>query len=395
MKKISLLNVYCPCDKQTADALHEYRCMLGKLKAIIYQQNFTFLLIIGDFNVDPTKGRFWNEMNEFVQSLSLAVLNERFPVYTFTYLCPARNITSWLDHVVCSKQVIEKISNLRVDYSGAIYDHFPICFDLSFEVNITNFSKELFYEEFVDWRKVIEKDKVNIRKKLDDYVQESGIMNKEVFHCIRPNCQNPIHLRELELVFPLIKGFLLASTEEFTFEKMNNFRIIPGWNMYVREYYAQARKAFLTWKEYGKPQDGLYLDKMKETRDKFKKAFNECKRNEDKIRKENMLSNLENKNYKAFWNETNKLKKNYNHQLDIIDNISDTVLIANLFSNKYKSLFDTHGHSKSEAETFPVHVNEEYCSVTKFLFSRCDVHSAVQLLKPGLGFDKIHSNHIY
>ena len=107
-----------------------------------------------------------------------------------------------------------------------------------------------------------------------------------------------------------------------------------------------------------------------------------------------MLSNLKTKNYKAFWNEANRLKKNDNHQLNIIDNMADSASIANLFSDKYSRLFDTHGQSKSGAETFHVNISNKYNDITKFLFSRHDVHLAVQLLKPGLGFDRIHSNHI-
>ena len=170
-EKILLLNVYCPCDKQTADALHEYRCMLEKLRVVVLENSVNSVILVGDFNADPKKGRFWNELNNFVQSLSLYVLNDSFPKDTFTYLCPARNSTSWLDHVVCSYRVIEKVSKLRVNYSGAIYDHFPICFDLSLEINVMHFSKEFFYEKSVDWRNMKEKDKVNIRNKLDNLIE--------------------------------------------------------------------------------------------------------------------------------------------------------------------------------------------------------------------------------
>ena len=393
-EKILLLNVYCPCDKQTVDALHDYRCMLAKIRAIVSENNVNSIIIVGDFNADPTKGRFWKELNDFVRSLSLIVLNDSFPEDTFTYLCPARNTTSWLDHVVCSKQVITKVSNLHVTYTGAIYDHFPVCFDLSLEINNTHFSKELFYEECVDWRKVTEKDKVYIREKLDSLVEMSRIMDKEVLHCSRSKCQNPQHLKELESVFPLLKEYILASTEDFTFDKLNSFRIIPGWNSYIKHYYSKAREAFLEWKNFGRPQDGSVLQKMKETRDEFRKAFNECKKNEDNIRKENMLRNLRNKNYKEFWNEANKIKNNDNQQLNTIDNIDDTETIAKLFSDKYKKIFDLHRKNESEAEIMYINSNYEYNDITKFLFSRDDVHSAIQQLKPVLGFDKIHTNHI-
>ena len=192
----------------------------------------------------------------------------------------------------------------------------------------------------------------------------------------------------------MLREFILEYTEEFSFNKLNSFRIIPGWNSYVKQHYIKAREAFLDWKDFGRPQDGPVLQKMKETRDKFRKAFNECKKNEDNIRKENMLRNLKNKDYKEFWNETNKIKKHGNQQLNIIDCIADTKSIAKLFSEKYKKTFDLHGKNKSEAEYFYVNADYDYNDLTKFLFSRDDVHSAIEHLKPVLGFDKIHTNHL-
>ena len=66
-KKILLLNVYMPCDLQTAEALENYRCMLSKVEVVIREQNVTDLIIAGDFNADPKKGRFWHELSEFMQ----------------------------------------------------------------------------------------------------------------------------------------------------------------------------------------------------------------------------------------------------------------------------------------------------------------------------------------
>ena len=65
--KILLLNVYLPCDKQTADALHNYRDMLANLQVTIEEQNINNIILIGDFNASPLRGRFWNELLKFIQ----------------------------------------------------------------------------------------------------------------------------------------------------------------------------------------------------------------------------------------------------------------------------------------------------------------------------------------
>ena len=245
-EKLLFLNVYFPCDKQTADALHDYRCMLAKLKVVIDEHNFTSLLIVGDFNADPTKGRFWKELNNFMQSLSLIVLHDSLPNDTFTYLCPARNSTSWLDHVVCSKQVIEKVANLRVDYNGAIYDHFPLCFEYSFQAEHVFVKKKgIQIETMVNWNKINEKDKIDISHKIDDLIKQSCCIDNELLYCTNINCKDPKHLENIDKIFDFLKVVLFSSTEDYLFDNTKSFKAVPGWNDYVRDLYVTARKKFL------------------------------------------------------------------------------------------------------------------------------------------------------
>ena len=86
-----------PCDLQTMEALDNYRSMIAKLDVIIREQNINEVIITGDFNADPFKGRFWTELLAFKDSHSLVMKDELLPEDSFTYLCPARNTTSWLD----------------------------------------------------------------------------------------------------------------------------------------------------------------------------------------------------------------------------------------------------------------------------------------------------------
>ena len=87
--RVLLLNVYLPCDYQNNDALENYRFMLAKLDAVIKEQNVNNVIVTGDFNADPTKGRFWQELDSFMKCFSFNVLDEQLPHDTFTYLCPA------------------------------------------------------------------------------------------------------------------------------------------------------------------------------------------------------------------------------------------------------------------------------------------------------------------
>ena len=47
-----------PCDLQTNDALENYRQALSLLGVVIQEQNTNQVILMGDFNADPSKGRF-------------------------------------------------------------------------------------------------------------------------------------------------------------------------------------------------------------------------------------------------------------------------------------------------------------------------------------------------
>ena len=74
--KVLLLNVYMPCDKQTLDALDNYRSMLAKLNVIVKEQNLRNVILTGDFNADPKKGRFWGKLKALMSSFSLHAIDQ-------------------------------------------------------------------------------------------------------------------------------------------------------------------------------------------------------------------------------------------------------------------------------------------------------------------------------
>ena len=242
---ILLLNVYLPCDLQTVDALEEYKCSLANLEAVIRENNVNQIIIAGDFNADPRKGRFWKLLVEFTKSLSLQLLTELFPNDTFTYLCPFRYTTSWLDHIVCSREMKDKVSNVFVNHETALYDHFPLFFSLNVILDVSfHNEKEVFLKEFVNWNSMSVSDKLSISSFIDEEIKNRKIHDHDIFLCYDLNCNDPCHRTILSNLFVNIKNILLRSTEEFRFINEGKFKIIPGWNEYVKDFHATARKHF-------------------------------------------------------------------------------------------------------------------------------------------------------
>ena len=284
--KILFLNVYLPCDLQTSDSLDEYRNALASLDIVIEEQNVNEIVIVGDFNADPCKGRFWNDLSIFCMKNSLTILNKLLPVDTFTYLCPAKNTTSWLDHIICTEKALSHIENVYIDYKLAIYDHFPLCFQYNFSfLKNDHPRKVLSIEEFVDWNRINKVMETGIRQEIDTFILDNGLLVDDLFYCFNINCDDPLHKHMIDMTFEEIKLMLLKSTEKYRFVRKKGYKIVPGWNDYVKPYYEAARKSFLKWLENGKPLDGVLIDEMKIARSRFKQALKKCKDDEESIRK--------------------------------------------------------------------------------------------------------------
>ena len=395
--KILLLNVYMPCDLQTPEALENYRCMLSKVEVVIREQNVTDVIIAGDFNADPKKGRFWRELSDFMRSFSLLALDDQLPQDTFTYLCPARSTTSWLDHVLCSKKLKDFISNLVVNYDIALFDHFPLYFNLKFELTFIRKEDDVCvsHDMFVDWKKINKTDEGIISRKLDDMLNSLNLINDEVLNCQVIGCKNKGHRKRLDVIFSLMKSVLLESTSDYKFTRNRKYKSIPGWNDHVKELHTIARKYFLQWRLNGKPLNGPVIDNMKSSRNCFRSALKHCKNNEDKIKNKKMANSLLGKRYKDFWRDVHANKDGNIVKQAVIDNESSPQNIADNFSFKYNKILDKHqnGYSKAEA----VEVNLSNCtsgSDSLIRIGKVDVKNVIEKLKYSIGHDFIHSNHL-
>ena len=133
------------------------------------------------------------------------------------------------------------------------------------------------------------KNRELIRNHIDSEIIERKLLDYEGINCCNPNCTNSDHQKDLDNIFDECRCILIQSTEHFRFANERKFVVIPGWNDYVRQFHRTARNCFLLWKDNGKPLFGKLHEDMKVSRAKFKKALDECKMNELKIRNEKLI----------------------------------------------------------------------------------------------------------
>ena len=268
------------------------------------------------------------------------------------------------------------------------------CFEYAFQTEHAFVKKKgVQIEKMVNWNKINEKDKIDISHKIDDFIKHSCCIDNELFYCTSINCKDPKHLENIDKIFDFLKLVLFSSTEDYLFDNIKIFKGIPGWNDYVKDLYATARKQYLNWNSKGRPLTGLYRDMMRTTRTLFKNALHFCKVNEEEIRKEKMVNSFKNKQYKEFWNEVYKVKKNNDVLPSKVDGDNDYDYIAQNFANKYKSILDQKGNEISSAASFDLDLSDIKISEIN-LFSLSDIKQSLKLLKPGIGCDNVHTNHL-
>ena len=199
-----------PCDRQNLESLDNYRNKLAQLEAIIKEQNCNHIVLSGDFNADPYKGRFWNDLIIFMKTFSLVVIDKQLPKDSFTYLCPAKSSTSWLDHVLCTEEIANIMDNIRIDYGKALYDHFPIYFELCMEMELQEREVEIInVKEHVKWDKLSDHDKRNIKSKMDCLLAKNELIEHDIFQCETVGCKSKLHRKSLDKLFKKVKAVLL------------------------------------------------------------------------------------------------------------------------------------------------------------------------------------------
>ena len=102
---------------------------------------------------------------------------------------------------------------------------------------------------------------------------------------------------------------------------------------------------------------------------------------------------MNNKKFKEFWNEVEQATKSNNIHPNKIDENDDPADICEIFSNKYKNILAKQQNPNHERIC---KINASDREKVGFLlrFSISDVKRAISRLKPGIGFDDIHSNHL-
>ena len=332
---IRVINCYLPYFNGYNDA--EYIDCLAKIHCLITEHPNGNVLVVGDFNAH-TQSRFGNELKNFCTSYDYCICDvELMPHDTYTWISDATGHTRWLDHVVCPPRLLSYIRDMRVLHSVIGSDHRPI----SFSLTVTQLPK--IEENSFDSRKT----KFNVTDSVSYKTKTERLLKSielplEALRCSSRSCRDENHLKDIKNFLSAIVNALQLSSE-CKESKDRTFKPVPGWNDHVKEHHHEAREDYLAWKELDKPREGLIYDKMNFSKAQFKRALNFCKENEEEIISNKIASNLKG-DIRKFWDEIDKKRKTHASLPVVVNNVSGTKNIAELWREHYSKLFNDPSH---------------------------------------------------
>ena len=389
-RNILLLNIYMPCDYGTYDSLLEYRASLAKMLNICETEQFDDLIILGDGNADPNKGRFYRDLANFCSDSSLSIFDvENLPVDSYTYVSQNEACSSsWIDHICTSN--INLIGNPMIMYGQTFYDHIPISIDLfvPFPVSLARDNFILPSVSKINWDDLNDYDIYLYSSVLDELSLE---IFYDVFNCSASNCKNRGHCHSLEeLYVNLIECMELAANFLPTKTVGHNGNRIVGWNTHCKELYRVARVKYLDWHEGGRIRMGVKFEEMKNSRKAFRRALHYCRKNKSRIKRENILEKFSLSNKAKFWKEISKINGTNRNMISNVDGKSNLEEITALFDNKYKMILDDplcqNGANREMSQSGIMHENISVLTLDS-------LDNAIIELNIGLGWDGIHANH--
>ena len=77
---------------------------------------------------------------------------------------------------------------------------------------------------------------------MDCLLANYNLIEHDIFQCVTVGCKSKLHCKSLDKLLKKVKAVLLESADEYSSVKNEKYKIVPGWNDHVKEFYSLARK---------------------------------------------------------------------------------------------------------------------------------------------------------
>ena len=338
--KLLIVNVYMPCEGSSSEEFCE---QLACIEGIISQYQDCHIVLCGDFNVDFCRVRPHTDMlNEFCIKLDLcASARHAKNEIDYTYNFAMKRFNS-LDHFIMSSALFDSaVDDILVQHDiENLSDHDPIFIRFSLSSNLFTMSNKIYHEK-VAWHKCTDADFIAYSNILSALLKDVHLP-VDAIQCRNPLCVNNEHIICIhKYANDLTEACLTAAESALPKTTFNHSKRKPGWNEFVRPAREKSLFWHNIWTNAGRPKTGILADIMRRTRAAYHYAIRRIKREEANIVKERFAATITSDQNRDFWTEVRKIANKTAGTSATVDGISEPDRIAELFANKYQSLYSS------------------------------------------------------
>ena len=336
---IMLVNVYLPT--QCPENHDLYLSYMGKMEAIVRESDADCVCFLGDFNAAPYS-LYYHYLTRLCTEFDLCVLDvQHLDANTYTHLNSGNSGTSWIDHVIMSKNLARYSHSISVEYGVAVSDHFPLSFSFSV-FNFLNIPNTIYRENFpvVNWNFSNSVKSQDFFQRLDRKLQDIQINVPVCYH--NELCVHRTHRRKIDEFYKNVLNSIIE-TGLSVFgpgHRQRDFNVL-GWNEHVSELHREARRMFLEWRREGSPRQCVSADAMRVSRARFRLALRRCRNDSDRLMADKLAEKLiAGENY-DFWKAINKTCPKRTKLPNKIDDSGGGREIAEMWREKYSNILNS------------------------------------------------------
>ena len=297
----------------------------------------------------------------------------------YTYERDDGLVRSWIDHILCSKHISSLVIDIHAVHSGSLLsDHFPLFFKINLRLlSLPPTPPSVDHSVRIDWSKATS---THIQRYCDRLSACVDTLPSDIISCVAADCTQ--HQAMLDLYAQsLISSMLHCASECFPTITSKPRRRLAGWNDSAGLLKKSANFWCKVWEEAACPKSGVPFQIKKCTKTKYKYEIRRLKRRQTVLLQKKLAALFARKNRKNFWSEIRHLNRSYSCPTPVVDGISGSTNIANLFAFKSKGTLNTHSSSLLSSFHSDLQSTISDMDISEVSFSDYDVLQAISKLK--------------
>ncbi len=340
-----IFNVYMPCDLNITNYDIIYNSLLTDIAAYCDINNVMHYMIGGDFNTDISRTLSHNTINllKFIeeQNLKLCVILQLSTIL-YTFESDQNGAKSLIDHFIVSKYISEGVLEYtQIESIDNLSDHLPISITINCNFPSPIMEQDDYVASTPQWSRANEVHLLNYKYTLDCNLQLIDLP-VDVLECSDMLCIHN-HKHDLETFHNSIVDSCMQSAMKTIplNTTLHKDHAIPGWDEELTIARQKSLFWHMLWKCMDKPPVGIVFDIMQSSRHIYHYKLRKLKRNRKRIVQNRLGEAIASQKCNDFWREIKKIKGQYKCMSTIIDDANNKQDIANLFSMKYKNLYNS------------------------------------------------------